>query len=234
MNSFVEYYTQNLYPLQDGILKIVRGSELPFYLTGGTALSRHYFGHRYSDDLDLFVNKDPKFNAHVANFFAALESGQDRGEFQIRYETVQRFDDYATLHITNPNGYADLKIDLVNDGAPHYGGFETSQVLGRVDHWRNIFSNKLGALLRFEPKDYVDLWIIARHCSFSWKDIVEEGRTKEAGLDPVVLYDLMRSFPINTLSTIRWAYKVDPNVFLEELHRLAEDMFFMRDNASVL
>ncbi len=29
--------------------------EAPFYLTGGTALHRHFFGFRYSDDLDLFV-----------------------------------------------------------------------------------------------------------------------------------------------------------------------------------
>jgi predicted nucleotidyltransferase component of viral defense system len=27
-----------------------------FYLTGGTALSRAYLNHRYSDDLDFFVN----------------------------------------------------------------------------------------------------------------------------------------------------------------------------------
>ncbi|MFH1146292.1 MAG: nucleotidyl transferase AbiEii/AbiGii toxin family protein [Pseudomonadota bacterium] len=39
---------------------------LPFYLTGGTALSRHYFAHRYSDNLDLFVNKDPDFNVYTA------------------------------------------------------------------------------------------------------------------------------------------------------------------------
>ncbi len=31
--------------------------ETPFYLTGGTALSRHYFNHRYSDDIVLFVTQ---------------------------------------------------------------------------------------------------------------------------------------------------------------------------------
>jgi len=39
---------RNLYPLQDGVLRIVQGLALPFYLTGGTALSRHYFAHRHS------------------------------------------------------------------------------------------------------------------------------------------------------------------------------------------
>jgi predicted nucleotidyltransferase component of viral defense system len=203
---------------------------LPFYLTGGTALSRHYFAHRYSDDLDLFVNKDPDFDAHVADIFAALEVEQDKMNFRIRHESVQKFDSFATLHLISLDGKTDLKIDLVNDVAAHYGGFEASAVLGKVDHWRNILSNKIGALLRFEPKDYADLWVIARHCSFSWKEVIEEAKTKEAGLDPVVLYDLIRSFPPEMLPTIRWAVEVNTEAFLKDLHRLAEDLFLMRIN----
>ena len=33
-----EYYTNRLYPLQDGIIRIVNKVNTPFYLTGGTAL----------------------------------------------------------------------------------------------------------------------------------------------------------------------------------------------------
>lgn len=58
MNS---YYTDTLYPLQDKVLKIIDALGTPFYLTGGTALSRCYLHHRYSDDLDFFVNNEPKF-----------------------------------------------------------------------------------------------------------------------------------------------------------------------------
>lgn len=56
MTSYMEYYKESLYPFQDRILKSVESLLLPFYLTGGTALSRFYFKHRFSDDLDLFVN----------------------------------------------------------------------------------------------------------------------------------------------------------------------------------
>ena len=55
MNS---YYNDSLYPLQDRVLKAIQAAQTPFYLTGGTALSRCYFNHRYSDDLGFFVNKD--------------------------------------------------------------------------------------------------------------------------------------------------------------------------------
>ncbi len=231
MSSSAGYYTGNLYPLQDGILKIVRELTLPFYLTGGTALSRHYFSHRYSEDLVLFVSQDTDFNAHAAVVFSVLEASQGAACFRIRYESVQKFDAFATLHATASDGETDLKIDLVNDAVPHYGEFETSPNLERVDSWRNMLSNKLGALSRFEPKDYADLWVIARNRSFSWKELVEEARTKEAGLDPVVIYDLMRSFPREVISSVRWAIEVDENTFLADLHRIADDLLYMRPNS---
>jgi len=40
----------------DKVLALIRRTDTAFYLTGGTALGRHYLHHRYSDDLDLFVN----------------------------------------------------------------------------------------------------------------------------------------------------------------------------------
>ena len=55
------YYTNKLYPFQDLVLKLIMEIDDRFYLTGGTALGRHYLKHRYSDDLDLFVNSETDF-----------------------------------------------------------------------------------------------------------------------------------------------------------------------------
>ena len=55
------FYFDTLYPLQDRVLKVINTVETDFYLTGGTASSRGYLHHRFSDDLDLFVNDDPRF-----------------------------------------------------------------------------------------------------------------------------------------------------------------------------
>ncbi len=57
-----DYYFTKLYPLQDKVLKIINALETGFYLTGGTASSRAYLHHRFSDDLDLFVNDDDRFS----------------------------------------------------------------------------------------------------------------------------------------------------------------------------
>jgi len=43
-----QYYEENLYPLQDGVMNILSQSGTDFFLTGGTALSRAYYNHRYS------------------------------------------------------------------------------------------------------------------------------------------------------------------------------------------
>ena len=43
-NMPAEYYVNVLYPLQDRAISVFRNT--PFYLSGGTALSRGYFNHR--------------------------------------------------------------------------------------------------------------------------------------------------------------------------------------------
>ncbi|MBS1681024.1 MAG: nucleotidyl transferase AbiEii/AbiGii toxin family protein [Bacteroidetes bacterium] len=59
------YYSDKLYPLQDEILRIVESVNSIFYMTGGTVLSRAYLHHRYSDDLDFFVNQKSDFLKEV-------------------------------------------------------------------------------------------------------------------------------------------------------------------------
>ena len=50
------FFLRQLYPFQDQVLRIVSVADTQFHLTGGTALSRGYLQHRFSDDLDFFVN----------------------------------------------------------------------------------------------------------------------------------------------------------------------------------
>ena len=61
----LEFYTKLLYPLQDKVLRILETIETKFYLIGGTALSRNYLEHRFSDDLDFFANRILDFNSQV-------------------------------------------------------------------------------------------------------------------------------------------------------------------------
>jgi hypothetical protein len=118
-----------------------------------------------------------------------------------------------------------MKLDLINDVAPHYGDFENHIVLGNIDSWRNILSNKLSALFRYEAKDCVDLWLISKNNSFDWVEILTEAKSKEAGVDPVVIYEMLKSFPSDALSTIKWAKQVNESGFLQNLSIIADDIF---------
>src|SRR5207247_5934950 len=57
------FYFEKFYRVQDHVLHLINALTTDFYLTGGTALSRGYLHHRFSDDLDLFVNSDRRRSA---------------------------------------------------------------------------------------------------------------------------------------------------------------------------
>lgn len=212
----------------------MRKLNTPFYLTGGTALSRHYFHHRFSDDLDLFMNGNKSYSRYVEEIFRALEENKAAGEFSIDYQRLRKEEDYTQLFLTKKaaqgNIYVELKIDLINDVAAHYGDFEQSETLGPVDSWRNILSNKLSAIFRYEAKDFVDIWIIAKKKAFNWKEIILEAKTKEAGVDPIAVFEIVKSFPPDVLSSIKWDIQVDEKVFISDLSTMADDIFYGNEN----
>ena len=232
MNDLAKYYEESLYPLQNGVLGIVQRSKTPFFLTGGTALSRHYFSHRYSDDLYLFVNSYGKFRELLDTVLISLGKADQQKAFLIEKETIKRFENYSQIFVYSAlKPEIRLKIDFVNDIAQHYGGFETNQQLGIIDGWQNILSNKLTALFRFEPKDIADIWIISCHKKFNWKSIVNEAKSKEAGVEPDVIFNILKSFPISQLQLIKWIVKPDYVKIENDLSIIAEDILYGKENS---
>ena len=232
MSSFEKYYVERLYPLQDGVMSIINKLNTPFFLTGGTALSRHYFDHRYSDDLDLFVANDKKYQEWIERIFEALFAAEQQGAFVIERSTVKRLKEFTQVFVSTPEDPEQLlKIDFVNDVAAHYGAFEKHDLLGIVDSWRNILSNKISALFRFEPKDVADIWTISKNKSFNWRDVLGEAKTKEAGVEPDIVYNIIRSFPIEKFGVIRWTRQPEAQKVKNDLDAIADDIFYGRNNS---
>lgn len=145
-----------------------------------------------------------------------------------------RFEDYVQVFLQRSaeDEEVTLKLDLVNDVASRYGDLEWDDALGRVDSWRNILSNKISALYRIEAKDVVDVWSVARIRPFNWTEIIREASSKEAGLDPVVLYDLLKSFPEGALPSIKWIDpKPDEGPIMQDLQVMASEIFEGLDNS---
>jgi len=233
MNLHERYYMENLYPFQDGVLNIVKRLPIPCYLTGGTALSRGYFQHRYSDDLDLFVNQQAHYADYVQILFSQLEADQSTTHFSLDYQRLRRYENFTQFFLIKQDDqhHVELKIDFVNDVAAHYGNFIQHAHLGLIDSWQNMLSNKLSAIFRFEAKDIVDIWIIASRYPFSWISIIKEAKTKEAGIDPIVLCEILTSFPEDALETIKWIVPVDGSVLKRNVEQIARDILHGNDNS---
>lgn len=164
-------------------MKIVKDLQLPFYLTGGTALSRFYYHHRYSDDLDYFVNNDPRFKDYQSTLIESLNANQSDLGFKVLTDRIVLSKDYLQLYVAVED--LELKIDFVNDISSHFGEILENEICGMIDNVRNILSNKISALYRFEVKDYVDIWIICRNFLFNWRKLMNEAKQKEASVDPM-------------------------------------------------
>ena len=190
MNSF---YNDTLYPIQDKVLEIIQKSDSPFYLTGGTALSRFYFNHRYSDDLDFFVNQDTNFVLDADQITATLGKS---AVVEIKLKSTT----YYSIVVNEL-----LKVDLVNDVGFRYGEAKSFPEFNRVDNVENILSNKLSALIsRDEPKDVVDIWIIAKNISVDWPKMFQDANSKAAGIFPPEVAKKLTEFPTTMLEKIKW------------------------------
>ncbi len=209
-------------------MKIVRDLRLPFYLTGGTALSRYYFKHRYSDDIDLFVNSDSSYTEYVKQLTESLIN-QPPEFCSFMNERFVKSENYTQIYVER--GSVSLKIDLVNDIDLHFGEFAEDKILGKVDSWRNILSNKITAAFRMEIKDFIDIWCISKHHTFNWMEIFNEAKRKDPGVDPISLSDLFKSFPFENLDLIKWIISPDPDKLKKEFMFMADDILYGKNNS---
>lgn len=189
----VEYYDKILYPLQNKVFEIFKGS--PFYLTGGTALSRGYFNHRYSDDLDYFVNHNPDFHRIAALHIDAVLKVFTNVEVDYKGEYLYR------IFVSDEK----LKIELVNDVPSHVGRLFNHPVLGIIDSKENILANKLTAIVdRTLPKDMVDIYFLLRG-GLSLKQALLDANNKAAGIAPLLIAKIFAEFDYEILNEeVKW------------------------------
>ncbi|MDR0495186.1 MAG: nucleotidyl transferase AbiEii/AbiGii toxin family protein, partial [Treponema sp.] len=215
-----QYYEENLYPLQDGVMNILQHSGTDFFLTGGTALSRAYYNHRYSDDLDFFVNQSQTYDEQLDKVLALLH------ENGFVWDTGQEFTrakDFTTLKVKKDSETL-LKLDFVNDLVPYYGEIKETSLFYRTDSIRNMLSNKLSAIFRYAAKDVVDIREIALHETINWPVIINEARQKEAGLEFIYIAEILTSMPQSEFETVTWTKKPDWQEFRNDIDRIVHEM----------
>lgn len=215
------FFREKLYPLQDAVLTRVNALDTGFYLSGGTASSRAYLHHRFSDDLDLFTNDEADFLLWADRVIHDLHT-YPSGTLTVQ-SRERRF-----VRCVLSTGEATLKIEMVDDvpsrvGVPHH-----DPVLGRVDAAENILANKLTALVdRQEPKDLADVWGFCCKMGLSLEAALDGAQGKAVGLfAPDVARPLLEATR-EDWRVVRWIAAPDPATWLADLRALGERLLLV-------
>jgi predicted nucleotidyltransferase component of viral defense system len=156
----VKFYEEILYPMQNEIFSIMESNK--FYLTGGTCLSRFYYNHRYSDDLDFFFDGStfPKQDFEA-------EFGQILNEIKKKFKlNVTINSEYFKRLFVSKND-SELKLEFIYEATPTIG--ERINRNGIIlDTKDNVVTNKLTAIHgRKTYKDYFDLFFLLKEYKLS-------------------------------------------------------------------
>jgi predicted nucleotidyltransferase component of viral defense system len=164
-----------LTPLQQDFLRLF--ASLPdqehFYLTGGTALSAFYIGHRLSFDLDLFTAEADL----VLPLSRQVETVCPGNGFGVR--VIRRFATFVEFQLSRADEH--LRVDLTQDTPFRFA----PALLSRYGVWINDFQDlKVEKLLacyygRAEPRDALDLYFILRQ--EAWHPLLEMAAQKDTG-----------------------------------------------------
>ncbi|MFA6507210.1 MAG: nucleotidyl transferase AbiEii/AbiGii toxin family protein [Treponemataceae bacterium] len=211
-----------LYNLQDEALNLVFSEPYGLYLTGGTALSRFYLQHRYSDDLDFFTNDVNVFS----DIFRLIQEKISTQWTQVRFDVDAR--DFKRLRIETEK--ASLKLDFVADRTPRIG-LPIQIGTYTIDTVRNILSNKICAVIgRDEGRDVADIIQISRRRRFSWADIVTESLRKDRFSLDDLLYRL-RAVPSEILEDVPYIDTFDVEASLRDIEKITMDIEKMSINS---
>ncbi len=164
--------------LQNDFLREFFSRENHFYLTGGAALVGFYFGHRKTEDLDLFTLEN-----EIENGFAIVRDVAKTLDATI--EAIITSPDFRRLLVKRGNEA--VVVDLVREYVfqlepekPIINGI-------RVDLPEEILANKLCTLLsRSEIRDLVDVQALEK-AGFSLENALRVAAKKDTGLSPAQL-----------------------------------------------
>lgn len=215
------WYVDRLYPLQDEVLQVLGGLDTGFYLSGGTAASRGYLHHRFSDDLDLFVNDDKDFGLWAERFIQALAARPG-------WSLTVALREPRFVRLTLTAGGTPLKIEMIDDVPAHIGQIREDRRLGRLDSPENILANKVTALLdREEPKDLADIWGFCCRLGLSLDTALEGAGSKAAGIFPADVARLLCTAAPADWEVVRWDDGPAAEQFVADLTRLGERLLLL-------
>ena len=141
-----------------------------FYLTGGTALAGFYLGHRYSEDLDFFSEKEFDL-LNIKIFLKKIKKklGFKKDDLEQSYNRNLIF-----LH------FPDEIVKTEFTYFPFMRIQKGKNELGiEIDSLLDIAVNKLFSIYqRSKARDYVDLYFLCQKEKYTIKELIKKARIK--------------------------------------------------------
>lgn len=170
-----------------------------FYLTGGTALTEFYLGHRLSYDLDFFTGQE----GLVLPVSYEIEKLGSRFELQV--SVTRRFATYAEFLVEKAD--ESLRVDLALDSPYRFAPPLLSEDKVFINDYHDLRVDKLLAYYgRAEPRDAVDLYFILQQEQV--EPLLKDAKQKDPGFDRywfAVALNRCSSFPEDIG---RWPVKI--------------------------
>jgi len=160
-----------------------------FYLSGGTALAEYYLHHRYSEDLDFFMEQeiDPMSIQVILKTLAKkmsikkidYQQSFNRNLFYLHFDKEiikTEFTYYPFEHIETPRLINGVKVDSLTD----------------------IAANKAFTIYQKpRSRDFIDLYLILKKKKWKFADIRKRAHAKfDTPLDPLQLAQQLAEAPI--------------------------------------
>lgn len=167
-----------LFPHQTKLLRLFFDSPVgqKFILTGGTALSAFYIGHRHSKDLDFFTIE--KFDSLQLDRIIKQIARSMSSKLRAQVRTEQ----YWELYLENKREGWTQRVDFVQEQPVLFGKRKTVEKI-IIDSLENIASNKILTIYgRLEAKDYLDLYFIFKETLLNFYQLFEKTKRKDSGL----------------------------------------------------
>lgn len=159
-----EYYEKRLYPLQDLVLSKTPALD-GLVLSGGTALSRFLFRHRYSDDLDFYFYGQDSLSSHKTFETNIRQFRQKLVHAGLDVSVQEESDHFLQWLIKSPNVEHPLKVELIFELRSSLGSYENHGPFFR-DSLENLAINKVSTLIgRNLVRDVLDLQAISSRLS---------------------------------------------------------------------
>jgi len=143
-----------------------------FYLSGGTALSAFYLFHRYSEDLDFFIEKDEVNLELIKRFIGKTEKRLKLAE--VDYRGIFGIHNFF-LHLSMDKV---LKVDFSYYPFPRIEkGLKYQGLI--IDSLYDIAVNKVHTIsMQPRARDFIDLFFIIKEKKYGLDDLILKAKLK--------------------------------------------------------